>query len=205
MDSVQPSLFMKAASIGKSDLWVLAAMSGAIRLAPIHMLSTLDARTLPEESVLLNLIELGNFDRDGARKTSTGLPIPPRSGAVLLLPWSAVPTLARLDALARRSPCDGRAPDGEWLTTWHHFVDTDSAPSSVVGSTMTRRAHALDVHLSPGPRRYVFGTVCGDRQCQMADGPEMVSGTSSGIRNDDRHFASIRREPSDSDMVTSIP
>jgi hypothetical protein len=196
VEAVRPSLFMRDSSIGTSDPWLLSATPGSIRLAPIRLMSAQDRRTWPEESVLVNLTELAHLDRDGARRASS-LTIPLAPQVVLLLSWSVVPTLARLDAVARRSPSDGQLPDEDWLTTWHHFVETDDAQSSAAVPTMTRRASALDVLLSPGPRRYVFGTVCGDPHTRRTDALERASVKSRQIRTDDRPAAipdSRRRE-----------
>jgi hypothetical protein len=191
MEAVRPSLFMRAAPIGVSDPWVLAATSGSVRLTPIRMMSAQDRRRLPEEGVLLNLTELGLFDRDGAQEACTSLLTPTRFQVVLLLPWSVVPTLVGLDALARRSSFDSPLPDDDWLATWHHFVEAGDTPSPMVAPTMTRTASALDVLLSPGPWRYVFGAVCGDRQRSSADRFDVASVKGDNTKGDDRRVAKI--------------
>ena len=154
MDPVRPSLFMKAALIGTSNPWALTASSGVIQLAPIRATSAEDRRARSEESVLLDLTELGYFDPRcvGTRRAPMSSSNPIRSGVVLLLPWSVVPTLAMMDARARDSRGDGLMPDKGWLPTWHHFVQSEDEQTSAV-PTMTRRAHALDVLLAPGPWR----------------------------------------------------
>jgi hypothetical protein len=207
VEAVRPSLYMRAAPIGTPDLWVLAATSRVVRLVPIRMLSAQDRRTLPEESVLLNLIELGHFDQRCAPTSSvaTRPSIPLQSEVILLLSWSVLPTIAKLDSLARRSSNDVRSPDADWLTTWHHFVETDYASSVAVLRTMTRRAGALDVLLAPRPRQYVLGTVCGDWQRDRTDGRESSRVQSRLAPDRDRCVTANSHEPNVREMASPNP
>jgi hypothetical protein len=199
VEAVRPSLFTKAVSISRSDPWVLATSAGTMRLAPLRTMSSHDRRSLPEESVLFDLTELGHIDRSCGGDSPTSAAIPLRPEVILLLPWSVVPTLARLGQLARGSPAGDWAPDEDWLPTWHHFVDDKDTRPAAMALAMTRRAHALDFLLSPGSRRYVFGTVRSDRHKCGAGDLELAS------INGGRNVSAGERDSSVSGMVIPNP
>jgi hypothetical protein len=124
----ETSMLTLAASIGTSDLWVMAAWSEAVTLTPLRMLSRAELEAAREKSVLLCLSDLGHLGgSDNVADGTSTSPLRSMSDVVLLLSWSLLPAVAELDLVARR--CTRTIPDRyaaeDWLTTWHHFVEAD--------------------------------------------------------------------------------
>lgn len=152
-----------AACIGTSEPWALTSVHGAVRLAPLRLMSP-DQRhkVVPSEHVTLRLTDLGHSEgsyRDVLAGTSSS-PLAVRSEVVLLLPWSLLPVISKLEADARAVPYEHDptfAPE-DWLAAWHHFVDVDAQPPSQVLEAVAREARALRLTPSTGRRHHVFGS-----------------------------------------------
>ena len=153
---------MLAASIGYSDPWVMSASCGAITLTPVRMMSVDERRATAEESVLLNLTDLGHLS--GTADTlaiSDDSPMRHRSEVVLLLPWSLASVVAELDVLARFDVGDrprNYAPE-DWLTTWHHFVEANEWQPAVKDIEIRRQTDSLRGLPFVGMRHFVLGSV----------------------------------------------
>jgi len=153
---------MMAACIGVSDPWVLTSAQGAARLAPLRLMSLDEQRAVPS-AVILTLTDLGYAGGSftDVLEGSSNSPLANRSEVVLLLPWSLLPVIARLEAHARATPYEHDphfAPE-DWLAAWHHFVDTDEQPPSQAVRAMAREARALQLARSATRRHHVFGTI----------------------------------------------
>lgn len=154
---------MRAAPIWKPDPWVLTSASGAVRLAPLRLMTLREQKSVPDTGVLLDLTNDGHFDGSNTTGPSEPpvSPLATSSEVVLLLPWSLLPTIAELEAHARITSSDYQphfAPE-DWLATWHHFVATEEWTSSCTLSAVAQGARSLQFLPSDRGRRYVIGTM----------------------------------------------
>lgn len=163
LEPVDRPMFTMAATIGTREPWVVAAASGAVRMMPVRMLSTAERQGVTEDSVVLRLTDLGHLG--GVASGDVGAdrsPFRVRTEIVLLLPTSHISTIASLDVLARSSQYEYSphfAPE-DWLTTWHHFVDSDDRDP--LGDEMGECARRLSYLPSSVRRQYVFGVLAGE-------------------------------------------
>jgi hypothetical protein len=154
---------MMAASIGTSDPWVLSSAHGTVLLAPLRLMSMREQQIVPDAGELMDLYDLGYTagvhaeDLGGA----PGSPVTGRSEVVILLPWSLLPVIAKLEAHARATPFehDPQFAPEDWLATWHHFIEFNpqSPPRDV--ELLAREAVGLQLAQSPRRRHLVLGTI----------------------------------------------
>lgn len=185
-NETRSALFMMAACIGPSDPWVLTVGTGAVRLAPLRLMSLREQRSVPAAGVLLDLTDLGCIGADctkGLAEPSTS-PLRNRPEVVLLFPWSLVSTVTELEELARTAPYqyEPRFAPEDWLATWHHFLDADEWPPAPLVKSMAPQARVVSPVLSAQRRHVVLAAV---RQAQGADIP---SGRAS---RDDQVLAAV--------------
>lgn len=165
--ATRPSLFMMAACIA-ADPWVLTSNAGAVRLAPLRLMSIREQRAMPGAAVLLDLTDLGCVVEGCSDEFEPAAPSPlrMRSEVVLLVPWSLLPTVAELASHARAAPYryEPRFAPEDWLPAWHHFIAADERPSSHLARPTERRAGLrARASSSTRQRQYVLGTVRGSQ------------------------------------------
>jgi hypothetical protein len=177
------SLLMLAASIGSEDRWVMAASCGAITLTPLRMMTDDERRSATDRSALLLLTDLGylhSTDNSGAELATS--PLRTSSVVVLLLPWSLVDIVARLDVLARNTTVEiprCYAPE-DWLAAGHHFVDDGEWNPADLTSDVAKRANALRGLPAAERRHFIFGALAGETPALDRDLGRSSHGDGSG-------------------------